>query len=108
MAMSVVYSNFCGMLVHENRGGIGQITPVAAESLRVWCCDEGIGNPWGKGNTTGGNWCKGARAARNYLTCVGLERYGPPYSKKILEGIKACAKCLALGKPCEDCFKLVP
>lgn len=93
--------------VADKGGGIGQITPGAVKDLTRWCCNEGVNDPWDGRSVKGDNWCVGARIARNYLTCVGLARYGPPYSKGKQQQITDCASCLRKGYPCSSCFKYI-
>ncbi len=112
----------------DNRGGIGQLTCSAIQQLCDWGCNRGIrcsnrgkqckhpcgdSKPlvWvGSGQPVdlGRDWCILARMAYNYLQCVGLNGYGPPYTDEQKRKIAKCADCVNQKTDKElkgDCIK---
>jgi hypothetical protein len=88
---------------NDNGGGLGQLTQIAIDQLVIWCCNRGVTE---KSDATGAGWCKGAQAAYNYLDCVGLDGYGPPYSDEVQKEIRACAECIRKKQgDCRSCGK---
>jgi RHS repeat-associated protein len=111
----------------DNYGGIGQLTCSAIQQLCDWGCNRGIrcsnrgkrckhpcgdSKPlvWVSGQPVdlSRDWCILAQMAYNYLQCVGLNRYGPPYTEEQKRKIAKCADCVNQKTDKElkgDCIK---